>query len=330
MPLLIGGLRLDNPFILAPMAGVSDPPFRRLCRRGGAGMVCAEMVSSNALHYGDTRSERMLRTFPDEHPVSMQVFGAEPERLAEAAKKAEAAGADAVDLNCGCPVPKITKTGAGFSLMTDESLFARCVEAMARAVKVPVTVKLRLGEKPGENRAVHFTRLAESAGAAAVAVHARSKEARHSGPPDLAGLAEVAAAVKIPVIGNGGVRHADDARRMLRDSGCAAVMVGQAAMGNPFLFIELAGGSAASHARRFALLREHARLNAEYFGEALGVARLRKFLPAYVRELPGAAEFRGRACAQPTLESLVALVDEYEASLGAAVGAEELPPQKIV
>ncbi len=311
--LRIGSLRLDNPYILAPMAGVSDPPFRRLCRRGGAGMVCAEMVSSNALHFGDKKSYRMLQTFSDEHPVSLQIFGSDPERLAEAAQKAEAAGADLVDLNCGCPVPKITSNGAGFALMQNEGLFARCLAAMAKAVKIPVTVKIRLGPKAGENCAVRFAQVAEYAGVSAVAVHARSKEARHAGPADLAALREVVDAVDIPVIGNGGIRHADDARRMLEESGCAGVMVGQAAMGNPFLFLELNEGekSAVSLDKKFELLREHAQMNVEYFGEHMGVARLRKFIPAYVRELPCAADFRGKVYSQSTLADLLAMIDDY-------------------
>jgi len=310
---VIGSVSLDNPFFLAPMAGVSDPPFRRLCRRGGAGLVCAEMVSSNALHFGDDRSKKMLETFDDEHPISMQLFGAEPERLAEAAKMAQDGGADIIDLNCGCPVPKITKSGAGFGLMQDETLFGRCVEAMAKAVTVPVTVKLRLGWKPGENRATHFAKIAESAGAAAVTVHARSKEARHAGPVDLPALRQVVDAVRIPVVGNGGIRHAEDARRMMAESGCAAVMVGQAAMGNPFLFAELSDGEESlTPARRFATLREHARLNVAYFGEELGIARLRKFLASYSRELPHAAEFRAKAYSQKTLAAFLAAVDEFE------------------
>lgn len=317
--LRIGSLRLDNPFILAPMAGVSDPPFRRLCRRGGAGMVCAEMVSSNALHFDDKKSQRMLRTFPDEHPVSLQIFGSDPARLADAAQKAEAAGADIVDLNCGCPVPKIVNNGAGFALMQDEALFSRCLSAMAGAVKVPVTVKIRLGPKAGENRAVRFAKLAEDSGVAAVTVHARSKEARHKGPADLAALKEVVAAVGIPIIGNGGVRDAEDARRMMKESGCAGVMVGQAAMGNPFLFLELNAGQdeATSLENRFELLQEHARMNVDYFGEELGVARLRKFIPAYVRELPCAADFRGKAYSQKTLADLLAVVDDYRRYLAA-------------
>ncbi|MBK9922333.1 MAG: tRNA-dihydrouridine synthase family protein [Elusimicrobia bacterium] len=200
--------------MLSPMAGIGDPPYRRLCRRGGAALVCAEMVSANALHFDDERSRRMLQTYPDEHPVSLQIFGNDPDRLAAAARAAEAAGADIVDLNCGCPVPKITKSGGGVSLMRDESLFARCVAAMARAVRVPVTVKMRLGFARGENHAPRFARIAEEAGAAAVAVHARSREERHAGAPDLEALAAVTRAVRLPVFGNGGVRSIEDARRM--------------------------------------------------------------------------------------------------------------------
>jgi tRNA-dihydrouridine synthase B len=295
----IGPVRLDNPFVLSPMAGIGDPPYRRLCRRGGAALVCAEMVSANALHYDDERSRRMLQTYPDEHPVSLQIFGNDPDRLAAAARAAEAAGADIVDLNCGCPVPKITKSGGGVSLMRDESLFARCVAAMARAVRVPVTVKMRLGFARGENHAPRFARIAEDAGAAAVAVHARSREERHAGAPDLEALAAVTRAVRLPVFGNGGVRSFEDARSML-DAGCAGVLVGQAAVGNPFFFRELlsaAAGRAAplSLRERFDLLREHARLIVEYYGESLGLRRLRKYLPSYVHGLPHAAAFRGAA-----------------------------------
>ncbi len=310
------------------MAGISDPPFRRLCRRGGAALVCAEMVSSNALHFNDAKSRRMLTVFPDEHPVSMQVFGAEPDRLAEAARKAQDAGADIVDLNCGCPVPKITQTGAGIRLMEDEALFGRCLEAMARAVTVPVTVKMRLGVLPGENRASRLARVAESAGAAAVSVHARFRGARHSGPADLAALKEAVEAVRIPVFGNGGVATYADARRMIKETGCAAVMIGQAAVGNPLIFQEFleaweaeqgkaAGGKDPSadeprHVRRFRLLREHARMNAEYFGEERGLVRLRKCLPAYAKDLPHAAEFRAKAYTLSTLAALFSLVEEYE------------------
>ena len=326
----IGPVHLDNPFILAPMAGIGDPPFRRLCRRGGAGMVCAEMVSSNALYFNDEKSQAMLTIFPDEHPVSMQIFGSDPERLALAAQRAEQAGADIVDLNCGCPVPKITKTGAGASLTENESLFGKCLEAMAKAVKVPVTAKMRLGQKRGQSRAARLARIAEQAGVAAVTVHARAVEDRHDGPPDLDALREVVSAVKIPVLGNGGVESYQEARRMIREVGCAGVLIGQAAMGNPLLFLEMLEdarregenfeqGPGSLPATRFDLLREHIRLNVEYYGEDVGIRSLRKVMGSYVKGLPCSAEFRGTAYTLRTEKDLNDLINRYESSLRAHV-----------
>jgi len=308
----LGPVLLDGPFVLAPMAGVSDPPFRRLCRRNGASLVCAEMVSANALHFKDKRSQRMLEVFPDEHPLSLQVFGSDPDRLAKAAKMAAAAGADIVDLNCGCPVPKVMRTGAGLALTKDEKNLARCLEKMVSAVNVPVTAKFRLGARRGRNDAVRLARLAESCGVAAVTVHARWKDAGHSGPPDLEALHDVAAEVRIPVLGNGGVQTAADARRMI-ETGCVGVMVGQAAMGNPLIFRELWEGEKAkpfSERGVFDLLLEHARMNVAYFGEKLGIVRLRKVMGAYIKNFPQAATFRHRAYQVETLSELVELLNQ--------------------
>ncbi|MBI4397368.1 MAG: tRNA dihydrouridine synthase DusB [Elusimicrobia bacterium] len=314
-PVSIGPVRLKNPFGLAPMAGIGDPPYRRLCARNGAGLVCTEMVSANALHYGDEKSKRMMKVYPDEHPVSLQLFGAEPSRLAAAARLAEDAGADIVDLNAGCPVPKITKTGAGVSLMRNEDLFARCLEAMVRAVKIPVTVKMRLGTVDGENGAVRLARLAEAAGVKAVTVHARFQGARHGGPPDLDALSQVVSAVKVPVLGNGGVRTHDDARKMKDASGCAAILIGRAAVGNPFFFAELNGGAVIQLSRRFEILREHIHLIVEYYGEKMGVIRLRKFLSSYTAGLPHAAEFRSKAYTLVDSSELLAYLNNYEMNL---------------
>lgn len=325
----VGNLRLENPFVLAPMAGIGDPPYRRLCRRGGAGMVCAEMVSANALHFGSEKSQRMLRVYPDEHPVSLQVFGSDPARLAEAARAVEAAGADVVDLNCGCPVPKIADNGAGISLLKDEDHFARCLEAMVRAVRIPVTFKTRLGFRRGENIAKRFVQRAESVGAAAVAIHARSKEDYHVGPPNTEALREIVESVKIPVFGNGGVATYGDAQRMMAETGCAGVYVGQAAVGNPFLFAEFlraaAGGGEAplSLSERLNLFREHAHMIVAYYGEDMGLRRFRKYLPSYVQGVPHAALFRQRANTVLKLDALLALVDAFEA--GKATEAESIP-----
>lgn len=321
--LCIGTVALDNPFVLAPMAGIGDPPYRRLCRRGGAGMVCAEMVSANALHYNDERSRQMLATFPDEHPISMQVFGNDPDRLAGAAQAAQAAGADVVDLNCGCPVPKITKSGGGISLMREESLFAQCVRAMVEAVRVPVTVKMRLGFKRGENRAVRFAQIAQDQGAAAISVHARAQEDRHDGPANLAALSEVSRSVKIPVFGNGGIRTYDDVRAMMDIGGVVGVLVGQAAIGNPFLFLEFLAAQSGRPtetsvplSQRFALLREHTTMIVDYYGELVGMRRLRKYIPSYVKGLPGSAAFRGQANRMDRQIDFLTLLSEFESRIG--------------
>jgi tRNA-dihydrouridine synthase B len=283
-------------------------------------MVCAEMVSANALHYNDERSRQMLATFPDEHPVSLQVFGNDPDRLASAAQAAAESGADVVDLNCGCPVPKITKSGGGISLMRDESLFARCVGAMVKAVRVPVTVKMRLGFRGEGNQAIQFARLAEAEGAAAVAVHARSREDRHQGAPQLDELRRVVEAVRIPVFGNGGVQTYDDARAMMDRGGVAGVLVGQAAIGNPFLFLEFLArekgrAEPISIRQRFDLFREHLAMIVEYYGETVGVRRLRKYIPAYVKGLPGSASFRGRVNLLNTKTEVLDALSEFQNSL---------------
>ncbi len=302
------------------MAGIGDPPYRRLCRRGGAAMVCAEMVSANALHYNDERSRRMLATFPDEHPISLQVFGNDPDRLAAAARAAADAGADVVDLNCGCPVPKITKSGGGISLMRDESLFARCVSAMVKAVRVPVTVKMRLGFRGEDNQAIRFAQVAETEGATAVAVHARSREDRHQGAPQLDELRRVVNAVRIPVFGNGGVQTYDDARAMMDKGGVAGVLVGQAAIGNPFLFMEFLArekgrAEPISLRQRFDLFREHLSMIVEYYGETVGVRRLRKYIPSYVKGLPGSAPFRGRVNLLNKKDEVLDALSEFQNSL---------------
>lgn len=295
------------------MAGVGDPPFRRLCRQGGASLVCTEMVSAQALSHNDPTSHRMLRTWPDEHPVSLQIFGSDPRQLAEAARKAEAAGADIVDLNCGCPVPKISKTGSGVALLKEELLFGQCLEAMVKAVKVPVTVKTRPGFVKGDNIAPRFARVAASAGVSAITLHARYLEQRHEGPPDLTALAETVAAVSIPVIGNGGVTSAQEARTMMEKTGCAAVMIGRAAMGHPFIFSELAGGGAPLTGRttRWKLLLQHLDWMVDYYGEDRGVLRFRKFIPAYLRYFPGASTARAEAMSPKTRLGVVRVLERF-------------------
>ena len=298
-PLTIGSFTAPNNLLLAPMAGITDTPFRILCLKGGAGIVCAEMVSAHALHYGNPKSGRMLQVAKQEHPISMQIFGSDEQTITEAAKQAQACGADIIDLNAGCPVKKINKAGAGCVLMKDEAKLGRLVEAAVKAVKIPVTLKTRIALTHKEMLAVRMAKLAQNAGASAIVLHARAAVDVHTGAPNIAAVGEACAAVKIPVIGNGGVVNAQVAKQFL-EAGCAGVMIGRGAVGNPFIFAdiqtELAGGTTSPMTAQkrleiyLALIRE----NVAYYGERIGVNRSRKTAGYWINNFPNAAEVRGK------------------------------------
>ncbi|MBR5151565.1 MAG: tRNA dihydrouridine synthase DusB [Elusimicrobiaceae bacterium] len=318
-PLSIGSFCAPNNLLLAPMAGITDTPFRILCLKGGAGLVCAEMVSAHALHYGNPKSTRMLSVSPKEHPVSMQIFGADEQTIAQAAKQAQARGADVIDLNAGCPVKKINKAGAGCVLMKDEAKLGRLIEAAVKAVQIPVTLKTRIALTHHELLAVPMAKLAQSAGASAITLHARAAVDMHSGAPNIAAVGEACAAVKIPVIGNGGIINAAVAKQFLQ-AGCAGVMIGRGALGNPFIFKDIqtvfAGGSVEPvDARKkmqiyLALIRE----NVAYYGERIGVNRSRKTAGYWMNHFPNAAEVRGRFVRLNTLAEIEQLFQEVLAT----------------
>ena len=314
-PLQVGPFTAPNNLWLAPMAGITDEPFRILCLKGGAGVVCAEMVSAHALHYGNPKSGRMLQVDDKEHPVSMQIFGADEETIAEAAKQAQARGADMIDLNAGCPVKKINKAGAGCVLMKDEAKLGRLIEAAVKAVSVPVTLKTRIALNHREMLAVRMAKLAENAGASAITLHARAAVDVHAGAPNIDAVAEACAAVKIPVIGNGGVVNAEVAKQFL-EAGCAGVMIGRGAIGNPFIFEdiqkELAGKTVAPMTAQkrlqiyLALIRE----NVAYYGERIVVNRSRKTAGYWINNFPNAAEVRGKFVRLDTLPEIEKLLEE--------------------
>ncbi len=297
-PLQIGSFTAANNLLLAPMAGITDSPFRVLCLKGGAGIVCAEMVSAHALHYGNAKSGRMLQVNPKEHPVSMQIFGSDEATIAEAARNAEAQGADIVDLNAGCPVKKINKAGAGCVLMKDEAKLGRLIEAAVKSVNIPVTLKTRIALTHKERLGARLAKLAQNAGASAVTLHARAAVDVHSGPPNIEAVAEACSAVTIPVIGNGGILAADTARQFLQ-AGCEGVMIGRGAVGNPFIFQDiqdaLAGKEPSSHTpkSRLAVYLDLIRENVAYYGERIGVNRSRKTAGYWIKDFPNAAEVRG-------------------------------------
>ena len=308
-PLVIGTFRARNNLLLAPMAGITDTPFRILCLQGGAGIVCAEMVSAHALHYGNARSGRMLKINEKEHPISMQIFGSDEETISQAARAAESQGADIVDLNAGCPVKKINKAGAGCVLMKDAEKLARLVEAAVKSVKIPVTLKTRIALNHTELLAVRLAQLAENAGAAAITLHARPACDMHSGAPNIAAVAEACAAVKIPVIGNGGVVNAQTAKEFL-EAGCAGVMIGRAAVGNPFIFEDitrtLCGENVPEHSpqKRLEIYLSLVRENVTFYGERIGVNRSRKTAGYWIKDFPNAAEVRGKFVRLDTLAEI--------------------------
>ena len=319
-PLTLGSVHIANNLILAPMAGITDSPFRVLCLRGGAGLVCAEMVSAHALHYGNAKSGRMLQVNPKEHPVSMQIFGADEATIQAAARQAEKAGADIVDLNAGCPVKKINKAGAGCVLMKDEAKLARLLTAAVKSVKIPVTLKTRIALNHKEFLGARLAKLAQDCGAAAVTLHARAAVDVHSGEPDVDALAQACAAVKIPVIGNGGVTSAARVKEFLA-AGCAGVMIGRGAVGNPFIFQdimdEVAGRPVSAHTpqKRLEIYVNLIEENVAYYGERIGINRSRKTAGYWINGFPNASFVRGQFVRLDTLAEVRALLRQTQAGL---------------
>ncbi len=305
----IGSFLAPNNLWLAPMAGITDGPFRALCLRGGAGVVCAEMVSAHAVHYGNARSTRMLQIDPREKPVSMQIFGSDEATIAEAARAAEARGANIIDINAGCPVKKINKAGAGCVLMKDPVHLGQLVRAAVKAVKVPVTLKTRIALKRSQILGPEIARIAESEGAAAIMMHARAAEDMHTGEPNLEALANVCAAVKIPVFGNGGIDGAEMARKFF-DAGCAGLLIGRAAVGNPYIFSDIQKGLAGEkimpldYRRRAEIYLALIEENVAHYGERIGVGRSKKTAGYWLRDFPGAADFRAKFVRQETLADI--------------------------
>lgn len=315
-PVTLKKITLRNNLWLAPMAGVTDGPFRALCLRGGAGAVCAEMVSAHAVHYGNARSTRMLQVDPREKPVSMQIFGSDEQTIAEAARAAEARGADMIDINAGCPVKKINKAGAGCVLMKDPVHLGRLVAAAVKAVKVPVTLKTRIALKRGTILGPELARIAESEGASAVMIHARAAEDVHTGEPNLEALATVCAAVKIPVFGNGGIDGATKAKQFF-ECGCAGLLIGRAAVGNPYIFSDIAKELAGEkvtpldYKRRAEIYLALIEENVAHYGERIGVGRSKKTAGYWLRDFPGAAEVRCKFVRMESLAEIKKLLENF-------------------
>lgn len=319
MSVQIGNFELEEGAVLAPMAGVTDAPFRLLCREQGASLTVTEMVSAKGCLCApaDNRAQRdLLLTFPGSGPTALQLFGSSPEVMAEAARRLlDGRSFCLIDLNMGCPAPKIVREGAGCSLMRDPLLAARIVEAVARAAPVPVTVKMRLGWDAAGRDEVAFARAMQESGAMAVTVHGRTRDQFYAGQADWEAVARVKAALRIPVLGNGDLRDGRDATERALQTGCDAVMIGRGAMGNPWIFDDARRAMRGQPPvtvgleERMATAARHLRMMVEWKGERAAVPEMRKHIGWYIKGLPGAAKARA---AINRMETMMEMLDCLE------------------
>lgn len=315
----IGNIELSAPVALAPMAGITDLPFRLISRRMGAGMTVSEMVSAKGLLYKNVKTTDMLQIDPGERPTAIQLFGSVPDELAEAARIVEASGADMIDFNMGCPVPKIVNNGEGSALMKNPKLAHDILAAMVRAVKIPVTVKFRAGWDEEHLNAVEIAKAVEAAGVSCIAVHGRTRVQFYEGKANWSIIGDVKKAVGIPVFGNGDIVSVESGLRMISETNVDGLMVGRGADGNPWIFRELAAAltgkeipTAPSLEERLSLVREHLQMLIDFKGEYISVKEMRRHISAYLKGMPHAAEFRARFHKMNTQVEFENLLDEYQ------------------
>jgi len=297
--LKIGSLNIEEPLILAPMAGVTDWAFRLTCRKSGCPLAFTEMISAVGLTRGTKRTHAYLFHTPEDQPLGIQLFGADPSVMAEAARIAAENGADLIDINMGCPVKKVVKTGAGAALLKDLSLVKAIIGQVRKAIRLPLTIKMRAGWRKESLCAEEVARIAEGEGVDAITIHARTADQGYRGQADWTIIEKLKSAVKIPVIGNGDIRRAPDVAKMLKDTGCDAVMIGRAALGYPWIFREaraiLKGNALPAppvREERIGLIKHHLFLVTERWGEEKGILIFRKHLLWYTKGLPGGSQWR--------------------------------------
>ena len=323
MALRIGNITMENPLVLGPMAGVTDLPFRLLCKEMGCGMLYTEMISAKALYYKNKNTLPLMATDPKEQPIAVQLFGSEPELMADMAKTLEDKGFQFIDINMGCPVPKIVNNREGSALMKDPVLVGRIIETKANAVSLPVTVKFRKGFNDESVNAVEIARIAQESGAAAVAVHGRTREQFYSGKADWDIIRQVKEAVNIPVIGNGDVCDVDSYIRMKEETGCDGVMIGRAAKGNPWVFKQISTYIQTGErigrpplTEVIDMMMRHGQMMVEFKGENMGIREMRKHFAWYTQGYPGSSKLRAKGFELETLKDMENTLREYGEKYG--------------
>ena len=316
--LKIGNVELENNLILAPMAGVTDLPFRLLCKEQGAALCCMEMVSAKGIYYNNKNTESLLTVDERERPVSLQLFGSDPEIMAAMAARIEHRNFDILDINMGCPVPKVVNNGDGSALMKNPVLAGKIIEGMVKAIDKPVTVKIRKGFDDEHINAVEMAHVAQESGAAAVAVHGRTREQYYSGKADWSIIADVKSAVSIPVIGNGDILDAKDVIAMSEQTGCDGFMIGRGAQGNPWIFHQILHyfetgemiGKPPMEEMVKTMLR-HAKIQIEFKGDYIGIREMRKHAAWYTAGYKGASKLRGRINDVESYDELEQLFEDF-------------------
>jgi tRNA-dihydrouridine synthase B len=318
----IGTVTLNNNVILAPLAGITNLPFRLMAKEAGCGLVCSEMVSSHGLVYKSGKTEQLLNSVPAEKPLSAQIFGAQPDIMAEAAAIVEGMGADIIDINFGCAVRKVVRTGSGVALMNTPEKAETLLKAVRKAVRIPLTIKIRTGWNPSGVQAFNIAQIAEGCGVDAVAVHPRTAGQLFSGRADWSIIAAVKKKVSIPVIGNGDIFSAQDAVDMLAETGCDGIMIGRKAMGNPDIFSQVLArlngnvDTDEDFSRRFDIMIRYLKASVEYIGEAPACRMMRSRLGWFAKEMPNSSRFRQSIKHLSSEKEGIELINAYRESLG--------------